>query len=325
MHILLAVSWLDPFVALLWWVVQGINLGVHNLGVSLILLALLIRIAFWGLNVKQFKAMLAMQRIAPRLKQLQAKYKDDQQRLQQETMALYRQAGVNPLAGCLPMVVQLPILYSVYWVVVLNTTLKGPKGVRLDMCEKHIPAWFASFPLHDQLHAMCFNQSPFLWIGSTISAHFPVAIATSLGKPDILLLALYAVSMYFSMRYASAPSTDEQQAQVQKMMAIFLPLMIGYMGWRAQWPSAMILYWFSYNALTMGQQIYMLRRYHQPLSVLDSEHVVTEDVGKKALPATDGKSAQAAANPKEPAATDGSGAAPAGARRRRRNKKKRKR
>ncbi|HTU63926.1 MAG TPA: YidC/Oxa1 family membrane protein insertase, partial [Polyangiales bacterium] len=241
LHLVLAVSPLDPFVAFMWWIVQGINVAIHNYGVSLIILALLIRLAFWGLNVKQFKAMLAMQRIAPRLKQLQTKYKGDQQRLQQETMALYREAGVNPLAGCLPMVVQLPILYSVYWVVVLNATLKGRKGVSLDMCQSHAPAWFASFPLHAQLHAMCFN-SPFLWIGSGLAAHYPAFIATTLAKPDVLLLALYAISMYFSMRYASAPSTDEQQAQVQKMMAIFLPIMIGYMGWRAQWPSAMILY-----------------------------------------------------------------------------------
>ncbi len=318
MHVLLA-SWLDPFVALTWWVVQELTLVVRNLGISLILLALLIRLAFWGLNVKQFKAMLAMQRIAPRLKQLQARYKDDQQRLQQETMALYREAGVNPLAGCLPMVVQLPILYSVYWVIALNDTIKTK------MCNGGAPpTWFASFPLHDQLHALCFN-APFLWIGSGLSTQYHAILATSLAKPDVVLLALYAVSMYFSMRYGSAPSTDEQQAQVQKMMAIFLPLMIGYMGWRAQWPSAMILYWFSYNALTMGQQMYMLRRYHQPLSVLDSEHVVTEDVGKKALPATDGKAAKPAADSQESAAGNGSGAAPAGARRRRRNKKKRKR
>lgn len=277
MHAVLAVSWLDPFVAALWWVVQHIDLVVRNLGLSFVILALLIRLAFWSLNVKQFKSMLDMQRVAPKLKALQQRYKGEPQRLQQEQMALYREAGVNPLAGCLPLLIQLPFLYSVYWVVVLNTTLKGPKGVPLQMCQSQAPQWFSSFPLHDQLHALCFNNEHFLWIGSTLSAKLPHVFASNLGTPDVLMLLLYVVSMYFSMRYGSVPSTDPQQAQTQRIMALISPLMFAYIGWRASWPSAMILYWLSYNAFTMAQQLYMLRRYHQPLSMLDSEHVVGEE------------------------------------------------
>lgn len=277
MHAVLAVSWLDPFVAALWWVVQHIDLVVRNLGLSFVILALLIRLAFWSLNVKQFKSMLDMQRVAPKLKALQQRYKGEPQRLQQEQMALYREAGVNPLAGCLPLLIQLPFLYSVYWVVVLNTTLKGPKGVPLQMCQSQAPQWFSSFPLHDQLHALCFNNEHFLWIGSALSAKLPHVFASNLGTPDVLMLLLYVVSMYFSMRYGSVPSTDPQQAQTQRIMALISPLMFAYIGWRASWPSAMILYWLSYNAFTMAQQLYMLRRYHQPLSMLDSEHVVGEE------------------------------------------------
>jgi membrane protein insertase Oxa1/YidC/SpoIIIJ len=82
------------------------------------------------------------------------------------------------------------------------------------------------------------------------------------------------------------PSTDPQQAQTQKMMAWFSPIMLGYFGFQWKWPSAMVLYWFSYNAFTMAQQFYLLRKYHQPLSVLDNEHAITDisDDGKSQKP-----------------------------------------
>jgi YidC/Oxa1 family membrane protein insertase len=319
---------LDPFVAVLWWLVQLIDLGVHNLGVSLVVLAALIRGAFWSLNVKQFKSMLDMQRIAPKLKRLQEKLKGDPQRLQQEQMALYREAGVNPLAGCLPLLVQIPILWSVYWVIALDSTIKGKNGVPNYMCQAHAPSWFSSFPLHGQLHALCFNSQPFLWIGSALASHAPKILglrilAPNLAAPDLVLIVLYAASMYFSVRYGSVPSTDPQQAQMQRVMALISPLMIGYFAWRGQWPSAMVLYWFSYNVFTMTQQIYMLRKYHQPLSILDSEHVVTEEKSPKergALPGR-GDGAVKTAIAGEAGATDGQAGEPR--RRRRRKKKKR--
>lgn len=331
-------SFLDPFVAGLWWVVQYVNLAVHNLGVSLVILALLIRAVFWQLNVKQFRSMLDMQRVAPKLKKLQEKFKSDPQRLQQEQMALYREAGVNPLSGCLPLLVQIPILWSVYWVIALNATLKGKNGApnflagtsATGQCQVHATTWFATFPLHTQLHALCFNTQPFLWIGSALAIHAPKlfgigVLAPNLAAPDLLLILLYAASMYVSVRYGSVPSTDPQQAQMQRMMALISPLMIGYFAWRSSWPSAMVLYWFSYNLFTMAQQIYMLRKYHQPLSVLDSEHVVTEESPARervSLPGrTDGatKGLAAASGPDR---GNGQANAPAESRRRRRRKKK---
>ena len=113
-------------------------------------------------------------------------------------------------------------------------------------------------------------------------------MASSLSHADLILVLLYAFSMYLSVRYVSVPATDPQQAQMQRNMAILSPLMLGFFGWRYQWPSAMVLYWFSYNILTMARQFYLLRRYHQPLALIDSEHVITEDAsgapGAKVLP-----------------------------------------
>jgi YidC/Oxa1 family membrane protein insertase len=252
-HVVLAASWLDPIVNALSGIVLAIDKPIGNLGWSLIILAALIRLVFWPLNTAQFKAFLAMQRVAPQLKKLQERYKDDKQKLQQETMTLYKEHKVNPFAGCWPMVVQYPVIISVYYVV-MN---------------------------HKPLFA---NQS-WLWIGSAMShaASAPVLFGTqilagSLAHPDLILILLYAFSMYLSVRYVSMPATDPQQAQTQRMMAVISPVMLGFLGWRYHWPSAMVLYWFAYNIFTMGQQFYMLRRYHQPLALIDSEHVITQDV-----------------------------------------------
>ena len=230
----------------------------------MIVLAALIRLVFWPLNTAQFKAMLNMQKIAPLLKRLQTRYKEDPQRLQQETMALYKEHKVNPLAGCWPMLVQYPVIISVYFVV-LN-------------------------------HKDAFANQSWGWIGSAISQSLSTltlfgqpVVAQSLAHADLLMVILYALSMYLSVRYVSMPATDPQQAQTQRMMAVISPLMLGFFGWRYQWPSAMVLYWFAYNVFTMAQQFYLLRRYHQPLALIDSEHVITADAGngndQKAVPA----------------------------------------
>ena len=254
MHdLVLATSFLDPIVNVVTAIINFINIPVHNLGWSLVIFALLVRLAFWPLNTAQFKTMIGMQKIAPRIKALQAKYKakPDPQKMQQEQMALYKEAGVNPMAGCLPLLIQMPIIFSVYW------------AVRNNIAEYTGATWG--------------------WIGSALSAHSPSifnisVLAADLSKPDIILLVVYILSMYVSMRYTSMPSTDPAQAQTQKMMALFSPAMIAYFGFQQKWPSAMILYWTSLNVFTMAQQLYLLRRYHQPLSILDSEHAITDDV-----------------------------------------------
>jgi YidC/Oxa1 family membrane protein insertase len=266
-HLVLATSWLDGIVYVLYQAVLLIDRPIGNLGWSLVILAALIRLVFWPLNTAQFKAFLSMQKVAPQLKRLQERYKDDRQKLQQEQMALYKEHKVNPLAGCWPMLVQYPVIISVYYVVM-----------------NHRPS---------------FARQNWLWIGSPFSHTSGVSIfghpilAASLAMPDLILIVLYALSMYFSVRYVSMPATDPQQAQTQRMMAVISPLMLGFLGWRYGWPSAMVLYWFAYNIFTMGQQFYMLRRYHQPLALIDSEHVITADAttakaAAKPLPSPNG-------------------------------------
>jgi YidC/Oxa1 family membrane protein insertase len=269
-HLILATSWLDPIVNTLYLTVQAIDKPIGNLGWSLVVLAALIRLVFWPLNTAQFKAFLSMQKIAPQLKKLQDRYKDDRQKLQAETMALYREHKVNPFAGCWPMLVQYPVIISVYYVVINH---------RNDFLKQ---SWLWIGSAFSQATSVQACKSVF--ISSTCLFNHPI-LAASLASPDTILILLYAFSMYLSVRYVSMPATDPQQAQTQRMMAVISPVMLGFLGLRYGWPSAMVLYWFAYNIFTMGQQFYMLRRYHQPLALIDSEHVITEDVSAANAPA----------------------------------------
>lgn len=214
----------------------GVIYGVlHNYGWSLIALALIVKGAFWPLNTFQFKSMLKTQELAPRVKALQAKFKGDREKLNEETMKLYKESGANPLAGCLPLLLQLPILISLYQAVTSDTKV--------------------------------FSQSGWLWIGSGIAKAVPNnLLAANLSQPDYALLALYVVSMYFQVRFSS-PAMDEQQAQQQRIMSFISPAMIGYLGFKYHWPSALVLYWLAFNVFTMAQTFFLINKYHRnPLS-----------------------------------------------------------
>jgi YidC/Oxa1 family membrane protein insertase len=237
--LILAFNLLAPIVSALEFILTTINNQTHNLGWSLIALAVIIRAVFWPLNSMQFSSMMKMQAMQPQLKALQEKYKNDQQRLQTEMMALYKANGTNPVAGCLPLVLQLPILWSVYQAIGSN---------------------------HD-----AFMQTHFAWIGSPLSDHFPKFLAASLAVPDFALLALYVASMYISVRFSSPPSSDPQQAQTQQMMAIISPLMIAWFG--LKWPSGLILFWLTSNIIQTLQQLY-LRRSNASAATFDADGAI---------------------------------------------------
>lgn len=210
--------------------IEAINGVVHNYGWSLVLVAVLIKAVFWYLNAASYKSMGKMQQLQPKIKALQKKYpgKDPEtvQKLNSEMMALYAAEGVNPLAGCIPSLIPLPFIIAIYYAI--------------------------------QQEAAKFADATWLWIGSPISHAFSNVLATNLAQPDYVLLVIYIVSMYFSVRYAT-PATSPEQEQQQKIMAFISPAMIGYFGFRYHWPSGLLIYWITFNLLTMAQQFYFMR------------------------------------------------------------------
>src|SRR5438445_6632130 len=106
----------DPFLKAIAWVLAQIYSVVPDLGVSIIVLTLLIMLLLYPLTAKQAKSMIAMQRVQPEIKKLQAKYKGDRQKMNEELMKFYQEHKINPLAGCLPLLVQMPLLISFFGV-----------------------------------------------------------------------------------------------------------------------------------------------------------------------------------------------------------------
>ncbi len=230
MHPLLATNaFFDPIVHALGLVLTYIHAVIPSYGWALIALAFVVRVALWPLSDMQFRSMAEMQKIQPLVKALQAKYKGDPQALNAKTMELYKEHKVNPLAGCVPMLIQFPILIGLYWAI--------------------------------QGRINTFQNEHWLWIGSSISHTWPQIFASSLAVPDIFLLCLYVVSMYFTVRYGSPPSSDPQQAQTQKIMAFMSPAMIAFFGFKYRWASALYIYWLATNVFTVAQQYLMFRRY----------------------------------------------------------------
>lgn len=102
------------------------NFGIANYGVSIILMTIVIKMLLYPLTVKQIKSMKAMQELQPKMKEMQTKYKDNPEKLQKEMTAMYKETGINPLAGCLPLIVQMPILIGIFYAIRDYTYLNPP-------------------------------------------------------------------------------------------------------------------------------------------------------------------------------------------------------
>lgn len=210
-------------------VLQWINTNLtHNYGWAMIVLAVVVNVLLIPLTIQRLRNMQEIQALQPYLKRIQTKYKTDKQKLGEETMKLYREHGVNMFGGCLPSLLQLPVLYGVYNTITLNND-----------------------------H---FQHATWLWIGSPISHAYPQILAVNLFAGDKVLLALYAISMYFSIKFTSnSGMMDEQQQQMMNTQALLMPVMLFVMGGLYQWHSAFTLYWLSYNVLSVAQTVLFMR------------------------------------------------------------------
>ncbi len=117
-------GWLTPLSAPLFWILERINGLVNNWGWAIIILTLLIKIAFYPLSAASYKSMAKMKKLQPRLQTLKERYGDDKQKLQQAMMELYKKDKINPLGGCLPIVIQIPVFIALYWVLLESVELR---------------------------------------------------------------------------------------------------------------------------------------------------------------------------------------------------------
>lgn len=262
-------------------------------GWSIILLTVAIRLVLVPLTVKQFHSMQKLQRLTPEIKRVQAKYKQDKQRQQQELMKLYQEHGVNPLSSCLPFVVQIPVLYSLFFM--LRSSL------RTDICPQaqpgaHLVNGHWVIPAHATLHACGANHgASFLFI--------PDVTAPATGIVLIVLIVLYVGTQLGSSLLMSSPTMDKRQRQMMMLLPlVFVFIIIGL-------PAGVIVYWITTNALMVIQQ-YGVKRVLGPVTAppVDGDAATAAGDGSPKSRATPSKAAPTRERATKPAAADGNGA-----------------
>ncbi|MBN2970992.1 membrane protein insertase YidC [Roseomonas aeriglobus] len=203
---------------------------VGNFGLAIILLTLTVRLIMFPVAQRQFASMAGMRALQPKLKALQERYKDDKPRLQQEMMGLYKQEGVNPLAGCLPTLIQIPIFYALYKVLMLT----------IEMRHQPFVLWIKDLSAPDPLTPVnlfgLLNFTP---------PHF-----IAIGVIPILL----GVSMWAQFRLNPQPMDD-----VQKQVFSLMPWVLMFV--MAPFAVGLQVYWITSNLLTIAQQQWLYSRH----------------------------------------------------------------
>ncbi len=236
-------------------------------GTSIVALTLVVRIALLPLTLKQFKSMQAMGRLQPEMKALQAKYKGDKERLNQEMMKFYRENKVNPLASCLPIVAQLPVFLGLFYML--------QKDLRLDICPDKNPVGTAKpVPCGES------GDSSFLFI--------PDLTNKATGIVLITLIVLYVGTQLVSS-VMSTVSMDRNQ----RLLMLGLPFFFVAFIW--QFPAGLLVYWITTNAWTIVQQAIVKKRLG-PLRPPSDDDAPKGFAGLGSLLSSDG------AKKKEPAA-----------------------
>lgn len=213
---------------------------VGNYGIAIILFTIVIKVVLLPLTFKQLQSTKAMNEIQPELKKMQEKYKNDKNTLNEKTMSLYKEYNINPMAGCLPLLIQMPILFGLF------AALRTP-----------IDYVFAG----DAAAAAIATSAPFLWMANLVDPDvLTVAFTIPLlgNKIPWILPIIAAVTTYFSMVMSAGKQKGGTQPQSMKTMSIMMPLMILF--WGVSFPAGLTLYWAVSNVFQMIQQYFLNHR-----------------------------------------------------------------
>jgi YidC/Oxa1 family membrane protein insertase len=225
-------GWFRWFEKPIFWLLKSLFELVGNFGVAIILLTVIVRGIMFPVAQRQFKSMAAMKALQPKMKALQERHKEDKPKLQQEMMELYKREKVNPLAGCLPMFLQIPVFFALYKVLMLAIEMR--------------------------------HQPFVLWI-KDLSAPDPATILNLFGlldftPPGFLAIGVLAVILGFSMwlQFRLNPAQMDPQ---QQQIFMFMPWILMFV--MAPFAAGLLLYWITSNFLTIGQQKLLYSRHPQ--------------------------------------------------------------
>jgi len=228
----------------------------NNYGVAIMILTLLVSLLLFPLTLKQTRSMKAMQEIQPEMKQLQKEYKDDREELNKQMMALYQERGVNPAAGCLPLILQMPIWFALYRVFRVKPSEADPTV--LDPSDI-IPA---DSNLAEALLADDSSIS-FLSLDMLQSPSDAMSEGLSVGIPAIILVLLIVATSYYQVYQTTRRNknnnnqSENKQAQQMQMISKIMPLFMGFISWT--FPMGLGLYFAVSNGFRVAQQAVIFR------------------------------------------------------------------
>ena len=264
---MVAVAWWQGLLDGLGWFLSHLYDLIPNYGMAIILLTLAIRVLLLPLGLKQIRSMQAMQALQPQIKALQQKYKGNKQKLNEEMMKLYKERGVNPLAGCLPMLLQLPVLIALYSV------------LRFPQHPPHLPEGSElRTKIEHQLSTGQGGGTDFVWTNLLCSAQQagtqvkvtdkgatpgePRQIKLDCGSGIPIRIPYYAFALlmvattYYQQRQMQKASPAGAQQQQQALTRI-MPILFGV--WGFLFPAGLVVYWTTSNLIQIGQQHFLIR------------------------------------------------------------------
>jgi YidC/Oxa1 family membrane protein insertase len=220
-------GWFDFIARPCLWLLNLFYSVIPNYGVAIIILTILVKVLLWPLGQKSYKSMSEMKKLQPLMKEIREKYKDDKQRMNQEVMGLYKTYKINPLGGCLPMIVQLPVFFALYRMLYQAIELR------------HAPffLWINDLSAPDRLFNFNFSI-PFM--------------EPPYGIP--VLTVIMGASMLLQQKM-SPPMGDATQAKMMMFMPIIFTVIF------INFSSGLVLYWLVNNILSIAQQYYTQKKY----------------------------------------------------------------
>lgn len=223
---------LGPLEVFLKWIMELFYMLIPNWGVSIILMTILMRIVIFPLTKKSSESTLKMQELQPKIQEIQAKYKDNQAKMNEEMAKFYQTAGYNPLSGCLPLLIQFPLIFAMYNLFNNYFEFRGAM---------FIPGWIPDLSQGDSVMALPFTLPLLEW-------------------SDLRILPIvYVVSQLLFGKVTQTPATAQQNSSM-KIMLYGMPLFFFFLFYNA--PAGLLLYWTLSNVLTLVQQVIINRMMH---------------------------------------------------------------
>lgn len=302
------IYWAISWILLFWhsaWDTIGVSAGAV-LGtnwswiLAIIFLVVTVRLILFPVFVKQIKSQRAMQALQPKVKELQEKHKGDRETLQKEMMELYRKEKANPLMGCLPMFLQIPVFLGLFHVLRRLDPAKGEKGKQLygwtiEQFDSAANATLFNAPIAGKFNSSGEELALLGASGATVKVVAGVLVV-------IMIATTYLTSRQMILKTGWAE--DPQQRMIQRLMLYGIPASLLISG--GIFPIGVIIYWVTNNLFTLGQQQWVLRKYPPPPTANKSgaKTAATRPTGGKpgGKPGVNGAASR---NPVQPAKTGG--------------------